>query len=209
MNSFTFPLPLINQDQRRRRRRRTYSFFFERRTIRLQRFFVPQSDNLSFLDPETSPVPRLSLDPSADVKIRLRRYSESRASSIQSRDVSPWPTGARRESERVLSRKRKKPARRIELVVLSRLKQMVAGAAYVPFGVRRIIPTVFLRSTPLRSLMIFRVPLVASLPRESFKYLLGKGLDEGREGRVGFEDETIVWKSVSRRSPIIAAGRIY
>lgn len=41
------------------------------------------------------------------------------------------------------------------------------------------------------------------------KYLLGKGLDEGREGRVGFEDETIVWKSVSRRSPIIAAGRIY
>lgn len=99
MNSFTFPLPLINQDQRRRRRRRrTYSFFFERRTIRLQRFFVPQSDNLSFLDPETSPVPRLSLDPSADVKIRLRRYSESRASSIQSRDVSPWPTGARRES---------------------------------------------------------------------------------------------------------------
>lgn len=206
MNSFTFPLPLINQDQRRRRRRRTYSFFFERRTIRLQRFFVPQSDNLSFLDPETSPVPRLSLDPSADVKIRLRRYSESRASSIQ----SPMSLRGRRvRGERVLSRKRKKPARRIELVVLSRLKQMVAGAAYVPFGVRRIIPTVFLRSTPLRSLMIFRDPLVASLPRESFKYLLGKGLDEGREGRVGFEDETIVWKSVSRRSPIIAAGRIY
>lgn len=180
MNSFTFPLPLINQDQRRRRR--TYSFFFERRTIRLQRFFVPQSDNLSFLDPETSPVPRLSLDPSADVKIRLRRYSESRASSIQ----SPMSLRGRRvRGERVLSRKRKKPARRIELVVLSRLKQMVAGAAYVPFGVRRIIPTVFLRSTPLRSLMIFRDPLVASLPRESFTENICSEKGWTREGKEG------------------------
>lgn len=80
---------------------------------------------------------------------------------------------------------------------------MVAGAAYVPSGVRRIIPSVFLRSTPLRSLMIFRDPrarYLTTTARSSFtgaiirsgKYLgwekgwtrEGKGRFRGRNDRL-------------------------
>lgn len=103
---------------------------------------------------------------------------------------------------------------------------MVAGAAYVPFGVRRIIPTVFSRSTPLRSLMIARDPHARYLTPPRLDDPLRAGVSKIWTGeRVGrkegrgrsFEDETIVWKSVSRysRGDYYAArrgareGRIY